>query len=188
MRKLELNMSWVRRGFALLCVGLLLAGCGLVGGHGSVAAAAKYQAEGKYRAAYIEAKKVLQHEDKNGEAWLSLGNASLMLGDPKDALSDLQNAKANGVPEARWAVPMGRALLVTNQFDKLLESLPADNTFEIEVKTRVAVLRGDAYRGLKQPEKARQSYEAALKLDAKDPRALTGLAKLAASANDLDSA
>jgi len=188
MRKLELNMGWVRRGFALFCAGLLLAGCGLVGGHGSVAAAAKYQAEGKYRAAYIEAKKVLQHDDKNGEAWLSLGEASLMLGDPKDALSDLQNARAHGVPEARWAVPMGRALLVTNQFDKLLESLPADNTFETEVKTRVAVLRGDAYRGSKQPEKARQSYEAALKLDAKDPRALTGLAKLAASANDLDSA
>lgn len=181
--------TWIaRRRFALLCAALVLGGCGLTGGHGSLAAGAKYQADGKYRAAYIEAKKVLQQDNKSGDAWLLLGKASLMLGNPKDALSDLQNAVAHGVPQAQWAVPMGRALMVTQQFDKLLKTLPADNNFEPATKASVAVLRGDAQRSLKQFDQAKASYLSALKLQPKDPLALVGLAKLAAIAGDAGAA
>ena len=181
--------SWAaRRRFALLCIGLLLGGCGLTGRHGSVAAGVKYQASGQYRAAYIEAKKVLQRDSKNGDAWLLLGQASLMLGNPKDALGELQNAQANGVPQARWAVPMGRALLVTQEYDKLLKTLPSDNSFEPATKASVEVLRGDAQSGLKQFDQAQQSYQAALKLQPKDPLALVGLAKVAMHAKDADAA
>ncbi|HUW54499.1 MAG TPA: XrtA/PEP-CTERM system TPR-repeat protein PrsT [Rhodanobacter sp.] len=188
MRSIKLNTWIVRHGSVLLCVNLLLSGCGLTSGHASLDAGTKYQAKGEYRAAYIEAKKVLQRDSKNGDAWLLLGQASLMLGDPKDALSDLQNAKTNSVPAERWAVPLGRALLVTHQYDKLLETLPPDKAFEPRVKVRVDVLRGDAYRGLMQFDQARQSYKAALTLDPKSPAALVGLAKLAAIANDPGSA
>lgn len=177
--------TWAaRRRFALLSAIVLLGGCGLTGGHGSLAAGTQYQADGKYRAAYIEAKKVLQRDDKSGDAWLLLGKASLMLGNPKDALSDLQNAQAHGVAQADWAVPMGRALLVTQQFDKLLKTLPADNNFTPATKARVEVLRGDAQLALKQFDQAKASYQAALKLQPKDPLALVGLAKLAANAKD----
>src|SRR6185437_8597216 len=138
--------------------------------------------------AYIEAKKVLQHDDKSGDAWLLLGKASLMLGNPKDALNDLQNAQKHGVPEAKWDVPMGRVLLVTQQYDKLLKTLPSDNGFEPATKVRVAVLRGDAQRGLKQFDQAQQSYQAALKLQPKDPLALVGLSKVAAQAGNRDAA
>lgn len=188
MRLIKLNAWTVHHGLTLLCFGLLLGGCGLAGGHGSLDAGAKYQAEGKYRAAYIEAKKVLQRDKKNGKAWLLLGQASLMLGDPKDALGDLQNAQANGIPEAQWVVPMGRVLRETQDYDKLLKTLSPDKLTDPKTKVRVEVLRGDAYLGLKQPDQAKQSYQAALTLDPKDPRALVGLAKLAAIANDTDSA
>ena len=188
MRSIKLDTWVVRLGLALLCVNLLLSGCGLTSGHGSLDAGTKYQANGEYRAAYIEAKKVLQRDSKNGNAWLLLGQASLMLGDPNDALSNLQNAKTNSVPAERWAAPLGRALLVTQQYDKLLETLSPGKTFEPKVNVRVNVLRGDAYRGLKQFEQARQSYNAALALDPKNPAALVGLAKLAAIANAPDSA
>ena len=184
MRLIKLDTWVVRLGLALLCVNLLLSGCGLTSRHGSLDAGAKYQAKGEYRAAYIEAKKVLQHDSKNGNAWLLLGQASLMLGDPTDALSDLKNAAANSVPTERLAVPMGRALLVTQQYDKLLETLSPDKAFESKVKVRVNVLRGDAYLGLNQFDQARQSYKAALTLDPKDPAALVGLAKLAEIAKD----
>ncbi|TAN03049.1 MAG: PEP-CTERM system TPR-repeat protein PrsT [Rhodanobacteraceae bacterium] len=184
MRSIESNQRGVRRVLTLLCLGLLLTGCGLASRNGSVAAGEKYQASGKYRAAYIEAKKVLQRDDKNGEAWLLLGKASLMLGEPKDALSDLDKARAAGVPEARWAVPMGEALLVTQQFDKVLQTLSPDTPFEPGVKARVDVLRGNAQRGLRQPDQARQSYEAALRLEPRDPRALVGLSRLASDAKD----
>ena len=185
MRLTKLNTGvLLRRGLALLCVSLVLSGCGLGKGHGNLDAGAKYQASGQYRAAYIEAKKILQRDSKNGAAWLLLGRASLMLGDPNGALSDLQNARVNGVPEAQWAVPMGRALLVTQQYDKLLKTLSPEMSFEPQVKARVEALRGDAYRELKQNDQAQQSYKVALTLAPKDPHALVGLAKLAAIAND----
>lgn len=184
MRLTKLNTRAIRHGLALLCLGFLLSGCGLGKGHGNLDAGSKYQASGQYRAAYIEAKKVLQRDGKNGNAWLLLGQASLMLGNPQDALSELEKAKANGAPEAHWAVPMGRALLVTQQYDKLLKILSPEKSFEPQIKAHVESLRGDAYRGLQQVDPARQSYKTALTLDPKDARALVGLAKLAAIAHD----
>ena len=188
MRLIKLNRWAVRCGLTLLCASLLLSGCGLASGRGGMDAGLKYQASGKYRAAYIEAKKVLQADNKNGNAWLLLGQASLMLGDPKDALSSLQNAQANGVVQERWAVPMGRALLALHEYDKLLKTLSADTSFQPKVKVRVAGLRGDAYAGLKQADQARQSYQAALALDPKDPLALVGMARLSSAAKDVSAA
>jgi putative PEP-CTERM system TPR-repeat lipoprotein len=188
MHPIKLNAGAVRHGFTLLCLSLVLSGCGLLGGRGGLDAGLKYQASGEYRAAYIEAKKVLQRDNKNGNAWLLLGKASLMLGDPNAALNDLQNAQANGVPQADWAIPMARALLVTQQYDKVLKTLPAGQHFEPKAMAHVDVLRGDAYVGLRQPEQAKQSYQAALTSDPKDPLALVGLAKLASAAHDADAA
>ena len=178
----------VRHVLAVLCISVLLTGCGLASRNGSVDAGLKYQANGEYRAAYIEAKKVLQRDNKNGDAWLLLGQASLRLGNPKDALSDLESAKANNVSEERWAVPMGQALLATGQYDQLLKTLAADRPFEPKVKARVAVLRGDAYRGLGQLDQARTAYQAALTSDSKSPGALVGLAKLESIAHDANAA
>ncbi len=188
MRMIKLDSWAVRHGLALLCASLLLSSCGLASGRGGLEAGLKYQASGQYRAAYIEAKKALQKDNKNGKAWLLLGQASLMLGDPKDALNDLQNAQTNGVPQASWAVPMARALLVTQQYDKALKALSADQPFEPKLKVQVDALRGDAYLGLKQLDHAKQSYQAALTLDPKDPHALVGLAKLASVGHDADAA
>lgn len=184
MRLTKLNTGAVRHGLALLCISLLLVGCGLAKGRGSLDAGAKYQANGEYRAAYIEAKKVLQRDSQNGNAWLLLGQASLMLGDPAGALGSLQKAKDNGVPKARWVVPMGRALLVTRQYDKLLVTVSSEKSFERPVAASVEALRGDAHRALTQNDQALQSYKTALTLDPRNPRALIGLATLAAIAND----
>ncbi len=172
----------------MLCTSLLLSSCGLASGRGGLDAGLKYQASGQYRAAYIEAKKVLQRDDKNGTAWLLLGQASLKLGDPKEALNDLQKAKANGVPQARWAVPMARALLVTQQYDKALATLSDENTSNPRTRCRSMSLRGDAYMGLKELDQAKQSFQAAVTLDPKDPDALIGLAKLANAAHDAGAA
>ncbi|MEP7184634.1 MAG: XrtA/PEP-CTERM system TPR-repeat protein PrsT [Rhodanobacter sp.] len=187
MRLIKLNTGVAHHAMAWLCCTLVLSGCGLVGRQGSIDAGLKYQASGEYRAAYIEAKKVLQHDSKNGAAWLLLGQASLMLGNPTDAVSELDKARANGVPPERWATPLGRALLVSHEYDKLLQTLPADKSFAPEDATEVAGLRGDAYLGLKQYVQAKQSYNAALALNPKDPRALIGLASLAAIDHDPDS-
>ena len=172
----------LRRGLLMVAMGLLLAACG--SGKGSVATGLKYQDSGKYRAAYIEAKKVLQRDDKNGDAWLLLGKSSLMLGNPKDALNELDKAKAHGVAKSRWVVPTGEALLAIHDFEKLVTTAAPDSSLDAKVQARLAVLRGDAQRGLKQPDQAKQSYEAALQQAPNDPLALVGLARLAADAGD----
>jgi putative PEP-CTERM system TPR-repeat lipoprotein len=181
-------MRTVGQGVALVCVILLLAGCGLAGGSGSVDRGSRYFAEGQYRAAYIEAKKVLQRDEKNGSAWLLLGQASLRMGDPQTALGDFDKAKENGVPAERLAVPMGQTLVAARQYDKALKALSAARPSTAQDRTQIAVLEGDAHLGLKQADQARQSYEAALKLDPKEARALVGLARLAATGDDMESA
>ena len=182
------NQGSIRRWLLLALLAATLGGCGLGGKHGSLAAATKYEANGQYRAAYIESKKVLQQDSKNGMAWLLLGKASLMLGNPQDAINDLQNAKANGVPESEWAIPMGRALLVTQQFDTLLKTLPATAVTSTAGRARLSVLLGDAHLGLKQADQARQAYQSAMAIEPGNPRALLGMAKVAASENDLQGA
>ncbi len=172
------------------CAGLLLvlAGCGLGNGHGNLASGVKYQEGGKYRAAYIEAKKILQKDGKNGEAWLLLGRASLMLGNPDDALSELGKARENGVSEAKWAVPTGRALLAAGKYDTLLKTLPGDAALPPRARESVHVLRGEAWRGMNQPGRARKAYEAALALAPDNPRALAGMALLDAASGNHEAA
>lgn len=169
---------------ALVCVCLALAGCGLFGGRGSVAAGQKALDAGKYRVAYIEATKVLRHDEKNGEAWLLLGKASLMLGNPRDALGELQHAESNGIPAARRVLPTAEAMLVSGQFDKLLAGVKPDPAFGNAVNVQIDAIRGDAFRGIKQSDNATAAYDAALKLDPSDARALVGSARLAAAAGD----
>jgi putative PEP-CTERM system TPR-repeat lipoprotein len=188
MRTNNLKTAVLRHGLVLVCLGVLLSGCGLANGSGSVDGGNKYYAQGNYRAAYIEAKKVLQRNDKDGGAWLLLGRASMMMGDTKDALADFDKAKANGVPEARWVIPKARALLVTEQYDEVLKTLSSAKSLPPKDQTEADVLSGEAHLGLKQYESARASYEAALKADPKDPRALVGLAKLADESNNTNAA
>ena len=188
MRAIKINGWILTTASALLCLGLLLSGCGAAGGNGNLQAGEKYQAEGKYRAAYIEAKKVLQRDGKSGRAWLLLGRASLMLGKPTDALNNLQHARDNGVPKEQWVVPTGQALRALHKFDKLLKTVSTDKLMDPKIKGHVYVLRGDAFLSLNLLEQAKQSYRDALSLDPKDPGALAGLAMASATDGDTNAA
>lgn len=181
------NILMLHFGTLGLCGALLLGGCG-ASSRGSVAAGNEFAAHGKYRSAYIEAKKVLQRDSHNGAAWLLLGRASLMLGNPKDALNELQNAQKNGVSESDWAVPMGRALIVLENYDALVKTLSPESVPAPDPRGRIEVLRGEAFLGLKQFDKAEQAFSSALSLNTKDVLASVGLARLAMAKSNLASA
>ncbi|HEX7325899.1 MAG TPA: XrtA/PEP-CTERM system TPR-repeat protein PrsT [Rhodanobacteraceae bacterium] len=178
----------VNRILAVLGTALLLAGCGIARGHGSVAAGDKFQAEGKYRAAYIEAKKVLQHDAKDSAAWVLLGKASLMLGNPNDAQNELDHAKQNGAPASAWAVPMGKTLLVMGKYQDVLQTVAPSVALDAADKVPAEVLRGDAYRGLGKAAEAKAAYTTALQQDPGDVRALVGMAALAMATSDVAAA
>jgi tetratricopeptide (TPR) repeat protein len=85
-------------------------------------------------------------------------------------------------------VPTSQALLVLQQFDKLVATAAPDSSLDAELQAKVDVLRGDGQRALKQPDQARQSYEAALKLQSDNPQALVGLAQIARESGDAGAA
>lgn len=171
----------------LLCVALLSA-CGVNGAHGSVSAGNQYLAHGKYRAAYIEAKKALQKNEANGKAWLLLAKASLMLGNPNDALSDLGNAQSNGVSQSQLAVPMARALLVTRHYHKLIKSIKLSQKMSGKQKVAVLAARGEAMLALGLTAPAQYTYQSAVQLAPNDAQPLVGLARVALADHDVDTA
>lgn len=188
MRASKLNASTLPLTAILLLLALILGSCSISGSKGSLDAGKSFLAEGKYRAAYIEAKKVLQHDEKNGQAWLLLARATMMLGDPNSALADLQHARDNGVQESQLVVPTGRLLRVTRQYAKLLKSVSPDKVEDPAARARIQVLRGQAYLGLGQLENAGGAFQAALKIKPKDPQALAELARVAAAGKDMKQA
>lgn len=171
-----------------IAVALSVSACGAGGEGGALHAGEQFFANGQYRAAYIKAKKALQRNSSNGAAWLLLGKASLMLGDPSDALHELQNAKSNGVPDGRWEIPMARTLLVLRQYQTLVKTIKPSDSMSAGQKVEVLVLRGDALLGLGTTTPARYAFETAHKLAPKSALPLVGLAKVAAARHDLDTA
>lgn len=186
MRNDRLITASLRAAAVIMMV--LLGACGAKGGNDNRGAAGNNLAAGHYRAAYIEAKKILQRDGKNAPAWLLLGKATLMLGDPKQAVSDLQHADSNGVPFEQWAVPMARALLAMHQYDKLIKTVKPDDTLPGKTKVQVLVLRGDALLRLGTVAAAKRAYEDALGENPSSASALAGLANAAVAEHDLDSA
>lgn len=177
--------AWCRV-LVMAAAGLLLAACQ---SGGNLDAGAGYLATGKYRSAYIEAKKVLQENQSNAQAWLLLGKSSLMLGQAKDALADFEKAKLNGLPVEQWAVPLGQAMLTMGQNEQLLQALPAGQQgLSARVAAAVEVLRGSALQSLGKLDQAQAAYTQALKLHAGNTRALVGLARLAMASKDFDAA
>lgn len=185
MRIQHSPFSFAARIIAVACACILVAACGVFGRHGSVAAGQKDFDAGNYRAAYIEATKVLRSDKKNGPAWLLQGKASLMLGNPHDALGELQQAAANGIAKSERVLPLGETLLVSGQFDKVVSDVVTDKAYPAATNARIDAIRGDALRALKKNDDAKQAYQAALHIEPANARALAGLARLAASTGDV---
>jgi putative PEP-CTERM system TPR-repeat lipoprotein len=132
-----------------------------------------------YQVAIIELKKVLQHDNTNVSARLLLGQSYLALGDGMAAEKELRWAESLGVDHVDVIIPLGRAMLLQHNYDKLLNELQVSVVTGDTDKATILWLRGEAYLGLRQFEEAQNAYLGAMQFDSKSVEPLIGLARLA---------
>ncbi|HET7306592.1 MAG TPA: XrtA/PEP-CTERM system TPR-repeat protein PrsT [Gammaproteobacteria bacterium] len=144
-----------------------------------IAQARQSTTTGEYRTSLIQLKNLLQKQPENGEAWLMLGRASLMLGSPADAETELRKAEKYGVSKSEVAVPLARALLIQGQGEKLLTQLKPDVVRNTSDRAQLMILRGEAYLASDKPGQAKKSFDSALQIDPNATDATLGLAKVA---------
>ncbi|MGX2041230.1 XrtA/PEP-CTERM system TPR-repeat protein PrsT [Methylocaldum sp. MU1018] len=139
-----------------------------------------YIRKGEIKAAVIQLKNLLQSEPENSEARMLIGESYLKLGDGPAAAKELEKARDLGAPKEKWIMPLARAYLLQDKPRAILEQIVPGDDLAGAVRAQVYGIRGLAQIALKEPEQAKESFAAALKLDAAASDALLGLAMLEA--------
>ena len=128
----------------------------------NIGKAEEFRAKGDLRSAIIHLKKALQKNPDSASARLLLGNVHLDLGDAATAEKELLHAQKLGAKPVDTLKPLGKAWLLLNKPDKLLEQLVIVKESKASLKAIIHALRGDAFVRLRQPDKAETAYESAL--------------------------
>jgi tetratricopeptide (TPR) repeat protein len=147
----------------------------------------------QYAAAAREARKVAASDPNNAEAWKIAGFSEMNLKQYAEAAGDLRRAldlqKAAGKEDTNTADALAQALVFTEKFAEALPLL-------VEATTRKGAQPDAAmlyYRGLAEYQtnrkaEAERSFQAAVKANPKDARALYYLGQIAFERNDMDAA
>ena len=169
--------------FALATLITVAAGCSNSNDPTALIEQAKgYQQKGDAKAAVIQLKNALQTSPDNPEARFQLGSIYAESGEPLSAEKELRRAVSLGIKPDRVAPLLGKALLTQGQFQKALdETAPAAGVTQTP---EILALRGDAFFGLRKPEQAQESFQAAVAAKPDFAPALIGLAKHAAVSGD----
>lgn len=154
---------------------ILLAACSQVHSDSALMAeASKYSARGEAKAAVIQLKNVLQQTPSNGKARLMLGQLYLDTGDVQSADKELRRALELGVSPGEVLPALGKALLQQGQYQKLLDTIAAD-----QQAPPLQALRAHALLGLNRVAEGRTAFAQILLRHPDSPPALLGLARLA---------
>lgn len=168
-------------------LGALAAGCSDESAEKFVSSARNYIEKKEYASAVIELKSALQKAPQNGEARYLMGEALLKSGDFARAEIELRKARDLNFSSELVYPALARALIGQGEIKKALSELEG-RQFSGVSAAEVDSLRGDAYLSLGEPEKAKQSYSAALQGKPDDVHPRLGLARIAAIQADLPKA
>lgn len=147
-----------------------------------VADAKQFIQKGDSKAAVIQLKNALVKNPSDVEARLTLGTLYIDGGDAASAEKEIRKAISLGAGPDKTMQALATALLMQQQFQKLLdETAPAAAGGD----AAILALRGDALLALGQADKARQSYELALKAKPGYPNAMIGMARHALTQKDM---
>lgn len=161
---------------AVIALAAMLVGCGLgIDNAARLERGEEAYRAAEYRAAAIDAKKVLQDEPRNLRARLLLGRASLEAGDVLTATVELRRAKKLGAKFADTATDLGRALLIQGKYDEVISEIDPALIQSGEDRRLILRIRGDAYLGLGEPARAREAYEGVVDEDRHNLGALLGV-------------
>ncbi|MEN9728850.1 MAG: system TPR-repeat protein PrsT [Pseudomonadota bacterium] len=141
----------------------------------------------EFRAAEIELKNALRKNPGDAEARLLLAEGHLRFGDGRAAETNLDKAEAAGMAAARLMVPRLNAWMLQQKFEPVVaidpETLP-EAEYPTAVRVEILAVQGDAHLALKDEERAKEKYAAALMLEPNNGPALVGEAQLAVRNKD----
>lgn len=134
--------------------------------------------KGDVPSALIQFRNAVQKQPENGKMRLALGQTLLLAGDPISAEKELKAAERLGIASAKVTMPLARAYLSQAKYEEVLKSVPDSSGTPAE-RVQSLLLRGEADLGLRKFSEATAAFEAALKINANEPRAYVGLARVA---------
>jgi putative PEP-CTERM system TPR-repeat lipoprotein len=157
-----------------------MAGADLAMAASSIESAKKYFDKGENKAAVIELKNFLQENPDNAEARLLIGDVYLKLGDMAAAVKAFEKARELKAPPEKWVVPLGRAYLLQGDTKSVLDQIKPEESLPPMVRAQAFGLVGSAYLSKGDTAKAKENFDAALKMDPAASEATLGLAMLEA--------
>ncbi len=165
----------------LLFSAWLLSGCGEnLSEQEYIQLARSMQEKGDLHSAVIYLKNAAEKNNNNAETRLTLAHVYLKLGNGAAAEKELKRSQELGIDPMTVKVPLGRALLLQNEFKRILNELPVlSEGLSPKDKAEIYTLRGLAYLGEKKLSQAHEAFQAALDLEPDLIEALLGEAKLA---------
>lgn len=176
--------------FLVVLSSLLFIGCGQPSDPQSrLDRAIQYHAAGTYRSAMIELKNILQKDPSHRQARFELGKLYVSMGQGAAAEKELTRARELGAPADEIVIPFGNALTQQKAFDRLLQEIDINTVSGRQEKSKVQLLRGNAYLMLGKYEEATQAFHEARSLhDTARVEALVGLSSVALKTEDLAAA
>ena len=178
-RKESRRATW--RLSALLAAALLVAACGETTEESAtdlVQRAEQHLVAKEYRAAIIEAKNALLKDAEAANARLVLARAYAALGDYGSAENEFLRAQRAGAPPAAYVADLGETLLAVAAYPRVLNLIIDEPAAPGRVRADVLAVRGLAYLGQGNGQKARESFNEALDLIPTHVRARVGQARL----------
>ena len=169
---------------ALFALTLIFAGCGGKSADQLLVDARKERDAGNFRNAVIHLKGALQKSPDNAEARYLLGETLNDMGDYQSAETELRRAIDLGHERAK--VTIGKALLMLDKFQNVLNEVPLDAEANDAVQAEILTLRARALFGLGRNSEARELLNQALDKQSQLPDALLTLALLAAREGKTD--
>lgn len=172
------SKSFVR--VLLMCLGLLCAAQLQAASKADnyVGEARSYLSKGDVKSAVIQLKNALQNDPGHIQARLMLGTIYSQQRNWPAAEKELGRAGQLGAEPKTWLLGYGRALLMQNRYLDVLEQVVATDDMEPAVKANLLALRGLAHHGRGDTAQAAAEFEAALQLQADNPMARIGRARL----------
>lgn len=171
----------------LLSLLLILLSCFLAscGGQRDPAAlieeARRYHQKGENKAAIIELKNALQEAPGNASARLLLGQVYLDSGDPLSAEKELRKAQSLGLSASTVLPSLGKAMLMSGQFDKVLAEVRSDARASDSDQVDILGVRGDTFLAQGDLRQAGVLYARILALRPDSAIALRGQARIVAT-------
>jgi putative PEP-CTERM system TPR-repeat lipoprotein len=147
-----------------------------------------YLESGKTKHAVIQLKNALLVDHDNNEARLLLGKTYLEMKNGLSAEKELRRAWENGVSREAVTEPLGRALLMTGQNEKLLQTINDEAADSATLKLDILILHGQAYLADQKNAMAKEKFTRALELQPATAEAMIGNAVVAYEERDVKTA